>query len=166
MSESVIDTHTPADRASTRSTAKREKSLPVRPKSVVWNPAPEQLRQFAEQMPNARRTEFGNVNVMGVAHGQEKEWVLAHKKAIDEHLESVGIPVEVFHLKVASTIGRTTNTVNRISDGGKKNSRGRRLLRGMNRNRRGRAGSRAARSRGHRGRPTRRLRRGGPQLLG
>jgi hypothetical protein len=37
--------------------------------------------------------EFGNVNVMGVAHGQEKEWVLAHKKAIDEHLESVGIPV-------------------------------------------------------------------------
>jgi hypothetical protein len=38
-------------------------------------------------------SEFGNVNIMGVAHGQEKEWVLAHKKAIDEHLESVGIPV-------------------------------------------------------------------------
>jgi hypothetical protein len=37
--------------------------------------------------------EFGNVNVMGVAHGMEKEWVLAHKKAIDEHLASVGIPV-------------------------------------------------------------------------
>lgn len=37
--------------------------------------------------------EFGNVNVMGVAHGTEKEMVLAHKQAIDEHLASVGIPV-------------------------------------------------------------------------
>ena len=37
--------------------------------------------------------EFRNVNVMAVAHGTEKETVLAHKKAIDEHLESVGIPV-------------------------------------------------------------------------
>jgi hypothetical protein len=37
--------------------------------------------------------EFGNVNVMGVAHGTEKERVLAHKRAIDAHLEQVGIPV-------------------------------------------------------------------------
>jgi DNA-binding Lrp family transcriptional regulator len=37
--------------------------------------------------------EFGNVNVMGVAHGMEKERVLAHKRAIDEHLAAVGIPV-------------------------------------------------------------------------
>jgi len=37
--------------------------------------------------------EFHNVNVMGVAHGTEKEVVLAHKKAIDEHLAAVGIPV-------------------------------------------------------------------------
>ncbi len=37
--------------------------------------------------------EFANVNVMGVAHGQEKDVVLAHKKAIDNHLESIGIPV-------------------------------------------------------------------------
>jgi hypothetical protein len=37
--------------------------------------------------------EFGNVNVMGVAHGTEKEMVLAHKGAIDEHLKQVGIPV-------------------------------------------------------------------------
>jgi hypothetical protein len=37
--------------------------------------------------------EFGNVNIMGVAHGQDKERVLAHKHAIDEHLEAVGIPV-------------------------------------------------------------------------
>ena len=37
--------------------------------------------------------DFGNVNVMGVAHGQEKDRVLAHKKAIDEHLAAVGIPV-------------------------------------------------------------------------
>jgi hypothetical protein len=37
--------------------------------------------------------EFNNVNVMGVAHGTQKEMVLAHKAAIDEHLKSVGIPV-------------------------------------------------------------------------
>jgi DNA-binding Lrp family transcriptional regulator len=37
--------------------------------------------------------EFRNVNVMAVAHGTEKEAVLAHKRAIDEHLESIGIPV-------------------------------------------------------------------------
>ncbi len=39
------------------------KTLPVEPKSVVWNPTPEQLRAFAAQMPNARPTEFGNLNV-------------------------------------------------------------------------------------------------------
>jgi len=44
-------------------TTRPGKSLPVEPKSVVWNPAPEQLRQFAEAMPNARETEFGNLNV-------------------------------------------------------------------------------------------------------
>jgi hypothetical protein len=37
--------------------------------------------------------EFGNVNVMGVAHGTDKDLVLAHKRAIDEHLQAVGIPV-------------------------------------------------------------------------
>ena len=37
--------------------------------------------------------QFGNVNVMGVVHGTEKDRVLAHKAAIDRHLESVGIPV-------------------------------------------------------------------------
>ena len=37
--------------------------------------------------------EFRHVNIMAVAHGTEKETVLAHKRAIDEHLESIGIPV-------------------------------------------------------------------------
>ncbi len=37
--------------------------------------------------------EFRNVNIMGVAHGTEKTMVLAHKAAIDEHLQSAGIPV-------------------------------------------------------------------------
>jgi hypothetical protein len=37
--------------------------------------------------------EFRNVNIMAVAHGTEKDLVLAHKRAIDEHLESIGIPV-------------------------------------------------------------------------
>ena len=37
--------------------------------------------------------EFNNVNIMGVAHGQAKDRVLAHKAAMDEHLADVGIPV-------------------------------------------------------------------------
>jgi DNA-binding Lrp family transcriptional regulator len=37
--------------------------------------------------------EFANVNIMAVAHGTEKQLVLAHKAAIDVHLEEAGIPV-------------------------------------------------------------------------
>jgi DNA-binding Lrp family transcriptional regulator len=37
--------------------------------------------------------EFGNVNIMGVAHGTDKSLVLAHKQAIDDHLNAIGIPV-------------------------------------------------------------------------
>ena len=36
---------------------------------------------------------FGDVNIMGVVHGTEKDRVLAHKAAIDEHLAHCGIPV-------------------------------------------------------------------------
>lgn len=38
-------------------------------------------------------SEFAHVNLMAVAHGMEKPVVLAHKAAIDRHLEAVGIPV-------------------------------------------------------------------------
>jgi DNA-binding Lrp family transcriptional regulator len=37
--------------------------------------------------------EFNHVNIMGVAHGTDKDLVLAHKAAIDEHLSEAGIPV-------------------------------------------------------------------------
>ena len=37
--------------------------------------------------------EFRNVNIMGVAHGREKESVLTHKAAIDAHLQQGGIPL-------------------------------------------------------------------------
>ncbi len=37
--------------------------------------------------------EFGNVNIMAVAHGTEKDRLLAHKAAIDDHLRRCGIPV-------------------------------------------------------------------------
>ena len=37
--------------------------------------------------------EFRNVNIMGVAHGLDKSVLLAHKAAMDAHLESIGIPV-------------------------------------------------------------------------
>lgn len=37
--------------------------------------------------------EFKNVNLMGVAHGTDKDVLLAHKAAMDAHLEAIGIPV-------------------------------------------------------------------------
>jgi hypothetical protein len=37
--------------------------------------------------------EFADVNVMAVAHGTDKQLVLDHKAAIDEHLLEAGIPV-------------------------------------------------------------------------
>src|SRR5438128_2863606 len=37
--------------------------------------------------------EFQNVNIMAVAHGTDKRWLLDHKAAIDRHLRSSGIPV-------------------------------------------------------------------------
>jgi DNA-binding Lrp family transcriptional regulator len=37
--------------------------------------------------------EFGDVNIMAVAHGTDKDLVLAHKVAIDKHLDESGIPV-------------------------------------------------------------------------
>ena len=36
--------------------------------------------------------EFRNVNIMGVAHGLDKSVLLAHKAAMDAHLETLGIP--------------------------------------------------------------------------
>jgi hypothetical protein len=37
--------------------------------------------------------EFGNVNIMAVVHGTDKDTVLAHKAAIDQHLADAGIVV-------------------------------------------------------------------------
>ncbi len=37
--------------------------------------------------------EFNHVNIMGVAHGLDKDLLLAHKAAIDAHLEEAGIPI-------------------------------------------------------------------------
>jgi hypothetical protein len=37
--------------------------------------------------------EFKHVNIMGVAHGTDKQLVLAHKAAMDAHLESIGMRV-------------------------------------------------------------------------
>lgn len=64
MSEMVSANPSASVRPAARSTsAASDKTLPVEPKSVIWNPTPEQLRQFADAMPNARQTEWGNVNV-------------------------------------------------------------------------------------------------------
>ncbi|MFL6529529.1 MAG: Lrp/AsnC family transcriptional regulator [Chthoniobacterales bacterium] len=37
--------------------------------------------------------EFKNVNIMAVAHGTDKDLLLEHKRAIDQHLAACGIPV-------------------------------------------------------------------------
>jgi DNA-binding Lrp family transcriptional regulator len=37
--------------------------------------------------------EFKNVNIMAVAHGTDKQLLLDHKAAIDQHLRSSGVPV-------------------------------------------------------------------------
>jgi hypothetical protein len=37
--------------------------------------------------------EFNNVNIMGVAHSTDRDVVLGHKTAIDEHMKEAGIPV-------------------------------------------------------------------------
>lgn len=39
------------------------KTLPVQPKSVIWNPSHEELKRMTAEMPNARKTEFNNYNV-------------------------------------------------------------------------------------------------------
>ena len=36
--------------------------------------------------------EFGNVNIMAVAHGTDRNWLLENKQAIDKHLQACGIP--------------------------------------------------------------------------
>ena len=38
--------------------------------------------------------QFGNVNIMGVVHGTDKDLIMEHKAAIDQHLASIGIPVD------------------------------------------------------------------------
>lgn len=43
--------------------ATETRALPVQPKSVIWNPSPEELRKLTGEMRNARETEFGNLNV-------------------------------------------------------------------------------------------------------
>jgi hypothetical protein len=37
--------------------------------------------------------EFNHVNIMGVAHGQDRQLLLAHKAAMDAHLAGLGIPI-------------------------------------------------------------------------
>src|SRR6185369_6926515 len=59
-----ILSNTPPVSTAPRSTPRSaKKALPVEPKSVIWNPSADELRKYTEQMPNCRKTEFGNVNV-------------------------------------------------------------------------------------------------------
>src|SRR5579872_4534111 len=61
------------------------RTLPVAPKSTVWNPSPQQLRLFTEQMPNCRPTEFGNVNVATRVVSRSKLSTFIATDAPEEH---------------------------------------------------------------------------------
>lgn len=58
-----IVTATKTAEARRRAAPKGARTLPVEPKTVVWNPTLQELRRFTEEMSNARLTEFENVNV-------------------------------------------------------------------------------------------------------
>jgi phosphoenolpyruvate carboxykinase (ATP) len=59
----LISTNSEVAAAPKQARSKSAKSLPAEPKNAIWNPSPEELRRYAEAMPNARITEWGNVNV-------------------------------------------------------------------------------------------------------
>jgi phosphoenolpyruvate carboxykinase (ATP) len=56
-----VEFHEGTDRMSQIITASR--GLPVEPKSVGWNPSPDELRSFTSEMATARKTEYDNLNV-------------------------------------------------------------------------------------------------------
>ena len=59
------------------------KNLLVQPKSVLWNPAEEVLRELVAAMPNAQKTEFGNynVNVKVTARSKASTFVVSNDPA-------------------------------------------------------------------------------------
>jgi phosphoenolpyruvate carboxykinase (ATP) len=61
------------------------KSLPIEAKSVTWNPMPEEMRHFAEEMPNARVSEFNNVNVGTRVVSRSKQSTFVATDTPDEH---------------------------------------------------------------------------------
>jgi phosphoenolpyruvate carboxykinase (ATP) len=63
MSDLLPATNAASARAVTRTARHARKTLPVEPKSVIWNPSPQDLRRYASEMPNARLTEYSNLNV-------------------------------------------------------------------------------------------------------
>src|SRR4028119_786471 len=73
------------NRSAARAAAHGQKTLPVEPRTAIWNPTPEQLRQFAEEMPNARVTEFGNLNVATRVVSRAKLSTFSATDRPDEH---------------------------------------------------------------------------------
>ncbi len=61
------------------------KSLPVAPMRTHWNPSPDELREFAVEMPNARWTLFNNLNVQTrvVARSKASTYVVTDRP--EEH---------------------------------------------------------------------------------
>src|SRR5687768_16400528 len=84
MSEILPVTNAVPPRTGARA-SRTQKTLPVEAKSVIWNPSPQEFRQYAEDMPNARRTEFGNINVATrvVSRSKLSTFVVSDRK--EEH---------------------------------------------------------------------------------
>ncbi|HEU4388675.1 MAG TPA: phosphoenolpyruvate carboxykinase [Blastocatellia bacterium] len=51
---------------------KQPGGLPVRPKKVIWNPAPSELRALTEEMPNTRLTRYNNTNTQTKVDARSK----------------------------------------------------------------------------------------------
>ena len=78
-------TNATSTRPVTRAARPTQKSLPVEAKSVIWNPSPQELRKYASEMPNARPTEFGNLNVATrvVSRSKLSTYIVSDRR--DEH---------------------------------------------------------------------------------
>ena len=71
------------------------KKLPVEPKTVIWNPSPEELREMTAAMPNARTTEYDNLNVATEEDGVAQSNRLGRRQVVGQHAACPGAPAVV-----------------------------------------------------------------------
>src|ERR1051325_2679429 len=80
--------------AGRRARASKPKPLPVEPRTAIWNPPAEEIRRYAEAMPNARITEWGNVNVATRVVSRSKLSTFIATDRPEEHSDQTITPAE------------------------------------------------------------------------